>query len=112
MNPEELKHIAVLQAMDDDALARLAAALEEKDYADGQTVFAEGDPGDSMYFIVKGCIRIEKRAQAASARQQDPHRARSRRLFRGDGAAGPETAVSLGGCGGRRQDPPPLQGGV
>ncbi len=67
MNPEELKHIAVLQAMDDDALARLAAALEQKDYADGRTVFAEGDPGDSMYFILQGCIRIEKRAQAAGA---------------------------------------------
>ena len=61
MNPEELKHIAVLQAIDDDALARLAAALEEKHYADGQTVFTEGDPGDSMYFIAKGCVRIEKR---------------------------------------------------
>ncbi len=67
MNPEELKHIAVLQAMDGEALARLAAVLEEKDYTDGQTVFAEGDPGDSMYFIVKGRIRIEKRAQAAGA---------------------------------------------
>jgi CRP/FNR family transcriptional regulator, cyclic AMP receptor protein len=67
MNPEELKQIAVLQAMDGEALARLGAALEEKDYADGQTVFAEGDPGDSMFFIVKGCIRIEKRAQATSA---------------------------------------------
>ena len=66
MNPEELKQIALLQAMDSDALARLAAALEQKDYADGQTVFAEGDPGDSMYFLAKGCIRIEKRAQAAS----------------------------------------------
>jgi CRP-like cAMP-binding protein len=66
MNPEELKHIAVLQAMDDDALVRLAAALEEKNYVEGQTVFSEGDPGDSMYFIVKGCIRIEKRAQATS----------------------------------------------
>jgi CRP/FNR family transcriptional regulator, cyclic AMP receptor protein len=67
MNPEELKHIALLQGMDNDALARLAAVLEEKEYADGQTVFAEGDPGDSMYFIAKGCIRIEKRAQATSA---------------------------------------------
>jgi CRP-like cAMP-binding protein len=67
MNPEELKHIAVLQAMDNDALARLAAVLQEKEYSDGQTVFAEGDPGDSMYFIVKGCIRIEKRAQATGA---------------------------------------------
>jgi CRP/FNR family transcriptional regulator, cyclic AMP receptor protein len=67
MNPEELKKIAVLGAMDSDALARLVTALEAKDYTDGETVFAEGDPGDSMYFIVKGCIRIEKRAQAASA---------------------------------------------
>ena len=66
MNPEELKHIAVLQAMDDDALARVATALEEKNYVDGQTVFSEGDPGDSMYFIVNGCVRIEKRAQATS----------------------------------------------
>jgi CRP/FNR family transcriptional regulator, cyclic AMP receptor protein len=67
MNPDELKKIAVLQAMDGDSLARLAAALEEKNYADGQVVFAEGDPGDSMYFIAQGCIRIEKRAQAAGA---------------------------------------------
>jgi len=67
MNMEELKQIAVLQALDDDALARVAAASEKKEYADGQTVFAEGDPGDSMYFIVKGCIRIEKRTQAIGA---------------------------------------------
>jgi len=59
MNPEELKHIAVLRAMNGDALARLATALQEKEYADGQCVFAEGDPGDSMYFIVSGRIRIE-----------------------------------------------------
>jgi CRP/FNR family transcriptional regulator, cyclic AMP receptor protein len=70
MNPEELKQIAVLQAVDSDALARLAAALEEKEYADGQLVFAEGDPGDSMYFLVKGCVHIEKHAQAASAAQK------------------------------------------
>jgi CRP/FNR family cyclic AMP-dependent transcriptional regulator len=67
MNPEELKHIAVLQAMDNDALARLAAVLQGKDYADGAIIFAEGDPGDCMYFIVSGCVRIEKRAQANSA---------------------------------------------
>src|SRR5258706_10265729 len=67
MNPEELKHIAVLQAMHAEALARLAAALEEKDFADDQIVFAEGEPGDSMCFILQGCVRIEKRAQTASA---------------------------------------------
>jgi len=67
MNPKELKQIAVLQAMDDEALARLAVALEQQDYPDGQAVFAEGDPGDSMYFIAGGCVRIEKRTEAAGA---------------------------------------------
>jgi CRP/FNR family transcriptional regulator, cyclic AMP receptor protein len=67
MNADELKSIAVLQTMDRDARSRLAEALEQKGYTEGQTVFAEGDPGDSMYFIVSGCIRIEKRAQAAAA---------------------------------------------
>jgi CRP-like cAMP-binding protein len=70
MNPEELKQIAVLQAMDGEALARLAAALEARDFADGKTVFAEGDPGDSMYFIAQGCVRIEKQAQVAGAGQK------------------------------------------
>lgn len=70
MKPEDLKQIAVLQAMDDDALARVAASLEERNYADGETVFAEGDPGDGMYFIVKGCVRIEKLTQAAGAAQK------------------------------------------
>ena len=63
MNPEDLKPIAVLQAMDRDALARLAAALGDASYSDGQPVFAEGDPGDSMYFIVHGCVRIDKRTE-------------------------------------------------
>jgi CRP/FNR family transcriptional regulator, cyclic AMP receptor protein len=64
MNAEELKQIAVLQGMDNDALTRFAAALEEKQFGGGETIFAEGDAGDSMYFIVQGCVRIEKRAQA------------------------------------------------
>jgi CRP-like cAMP-binding protein len=67
MNSEELNQIAVLHGMDQDALDRLASVLEQRDYADGQTVFGEGDPGDSMYFIIKGCVRIEKRAQASTA---------------------------------------------
>jgi CRP-like cAMP-binding protein len=70
MNPEELKAIAVLEQVDNDALARLAGALEDKEFSDGQTVFSEGEPGDSMYFIVQGNIRIEKRAQAASGLQK------------------------------------------
>jgi CRP/FNR family transcriptional regulator, cyclic AMP receptor protein len=70
MNPEELKQIPVLKAMDTEALARLAAALEEKVYADDQTVFAEGDPGDAMYFVVRGHIRVEVRTDAAGTKRK------------------------------------------
>jgi CRP-like cAMP-binding protein len=64
MNPEELKQIAVLQAVDHEALAGLAEALEAIDFGDGGTIFAEGDPGDSMYFLMSGRVRIEKRTDA------------------------------------------------
>ncbi len=63
MKPEELKQIAVLEAIEGDALARLAAILEEKTYADSDAIFSEGDSADGMYFIRNGCIRIEKSAQ-------------------------------------------------
>ncbi len=67
MNPEDLKQIAVLESLEGQALARVAAALEAKNYDNGQIIFAEGDVPDSMYFIRKGSIRIEKRAQAGNA---------------------------------------------
>jgi CRP-like cAMP-binding protein len=64
MKPEELKQIAVFRGVDSTALTRLAAGLEEKTYAEGETVFAEGAPGDAMFFILSGRIRIEKRTQS------------------------------------------------
>jgi CRP-like cAMP-binding protein len=67
MNPEELRHITVLKTIDPEQLARFAAALEVGDYVEDQTIFAEGDPGDSMYFLASGRVRIEKCTGAAGA---------------------------------------------
>ena len=67
MNPDELKSIAVLRALDDAALTHLAAAVEPLDCPDGQVIFAEGDPGDAMFFISAGSVRIEKRTGADAA---------------------------------------------
>ena len=64
MTPADLKPIAVLNTLDDAALAGLAAVLEERACADGETIFAEGDPGDAMFFIAEGLVRIEKRTGA------------------------------------------------
>ena len=64
MKEEELKKIAVLQGLDDAALARLAEKLDERQCADGELIFAEGEPGDAMFFICSGSVRIEKRTGA------------------------------------------------
>src|SRR4051812_25573789 len=64
MNAEDLKHIALLQSIEEAALMRLAAALEERKYADAEPIFSEDAPPDAMYFIQKGCVRIQKRAAA------------------------------------------------
>jgi CRP-like cAMP-binding protein len=63
MNSEQLKNIEVLKQLDANSLERLASVLEEKEYADARTVFGENDPGDSMYFIARGRIHIEKSVQ-------------------------------------------------
>lgn len=69
MHADDLKPIAVLRALDDAALAGLAGVLEERPFADGQTIFAEGDPGDAMYFIAAGSVHIQKQTGAAAGRK-------------------------------------------
>jgi len=67
MTIADLKQMAILQGIEDDVLKRLAAALEEERFEAGQRLFAEGDPGGSMYLIVEGLVRVEKAADATGA---------------------------------------------
>ena len=67
MTPDELKSIAALQALDDAALTHLSTVLEERDYAGGQPIFGEGEPGDGMFFIASGSVRIEVRTDASGS---------------------------------------------
>jgi CRP/FNR family cyclic AMP-dependent transcriptional regulator len=64
MNPQDLKKIAVLKAVSDEALERLATVLEERRFGTGQVICAEGDPGDSMFFILEGWVSVEKKTSA------------------------------------------------
>jgi CRP-like cAMP-binding protein len=70
MNLQDLKQIAVLKGLEDEVLTRLGPALEEKRLADAEQLFAEGDPGDGMYFIAEGSIRIEKATDASKANRK------------------------------------------
>ena len=57
-----LKTVGVFARLDDPLLAEVAALLEEEEVAAGETVFAEGDLGTSMYIIVVGEVRFHSGA--------------------------------------------------
>jgi CRP-like cAMP-binding protein len=50
----------LLHGMDDADLARLAVVCEERHMAEGTTVFIENMPGESLFLIRQGTIRISK----------------------------------------------------
>jgi len=59
---EVLARSGLFQGVDPDAAEELATALEYLDVARGQTLFTEGEPGDSLYIVVAGKIKIGRRA--------------------------------------------------
>ncbi len=61
MHPDDLKRIAVLRAVPDTAIDGLATVLEERQFKAGDLICAEGDPGDSMFFILEGAVSVEKK---------------------------------------------------
>lgn len=58
-----LKGSSLFAQMPDDALAEVAALLQETDAGAGVLLFAKGEPGDSLYIIVSGKVRIHDGAR-------------------------------------------------
>jgi len=59
-----LKSLKLFSRIPDDQLENLSQFLTTVDYADGAEVFAEGSPGDSLYFISQGHVRIAKKLRS------------------------------------------------
>jgi CRP-like cAMP-binding protein len=53
-----LKTVNMFSQTPDDVLADVANLLEEMDISENETIFKKGDPGDSMYIIVDGKVRV------------------------------------------------------
>lgn len=51
---------ALIQGMSDSELFRLASVCEARQMAEGTTVFIENMPGESLFLIRKGTIRVSK----------------------------------------------------
>jgi hypothetical protein len=53
-----LKGASIFAETPDAILAEVAQALEEMEVESGETIFEKGDPGDSMYILASGKVRV------------------------------------------------------
>lgn len=57
-----LRSLPIFEGLSDEELARVAAIVRERRYRKGTIVFNEGDPGDVIYFIKEGKVRVTRLA--------------------------------------------------
>ncbi len=59
---EVLAKAGLFQGIADEAAEAVAASLDYGDYGRGETVFAEGELGDTLYIVLAGKVKIGRRA--------------------------------------------------
>lgn len=55
---ESVRQVSLFRALDDQHTNQLAGMLRERRFTKGELVFDQGDPGDSLFVIVSGRVRI------------------------------------------------------
>lgn len=65
---EDIVRIDTFKDLDPRQRERVRGRLLERIYAAGDTVFAEGDPGDSVYFIVEGAVQVLRKTESGRPR--------------------------------------------
>ena len=61
-----LKSVGIFSHIPGEDLAQIAQIAEEVSFKKGSTIFEEGDPGDSLYLIIQGKVRVHKGGQEIS----------------------------------------------
>ena len=56
--PATLSQVTLFDALTEDERQGLAACLRRRQYAKGQIIFVQGDPGTSLYLIETGRVKI------------------------------------------------------
>lgn len=60
MDASILKGIYIFQELGDDELEEISAIASEEEAKAGTKIFQEGDPGDKLFIILSGEVRISK----------------------------------------------------
>lgn len=58
MTIKTLRQVPLFESLDDDAAATLSGLFETRDYEPYKIVFRAGDPGDALYLVEQGRVRI------------------------------------------------------
>lgn len=62
MDTDVLRRAPLFASLNDEAFAALTEEITEVDLSRGSALFYEGDPGDQLYFIVSGKIKLGRTA--------------------------------------------------
>lgn len=60
MNHSLLRNTALFADLDDGQLGRVADICLEQTYRSGEMIFREGEPGNRLFIIVSGSVRISR----------------------------------------------------
>jgi len=60
MNTELIKQAAIFSDLDDNEIERIAEISNEQQFKFGQKIFKEGEPGNRLYIIATGEVRISR----------------------------------------------------
>jgi CRP/FNR family transcriptional regulator, cyclic AMP receptor protein len=60
MNLSLLRNTALFADLDEAQLGRVAEICHEQTYRSGETIFREGEPGNRLFIIVSGSVRISR----------------------------------------------------
>lgn len=55
-----LRKVAIFKDLDDGELARVAEVCRNQEFVSGEYVFREGEPGNRLFLIVEGEVRISR----------------------------------------------------
>jgi CRP-like cAMP-binding protein len=66
---EALKAVPLFAGLKDAALRKVLRILHERTYKAGEVIFREGEPGNGMYIVRKGAVRIVIRMPDGSEKQ-------------------------------------------
>jgi len=55
-----LKSIELFSQIPGEDLSQIALITDEVQYDEGETIFSEGDPGDALFFVIEGHVKVHR----------------------------------------------------